>query len=136
MKRITLLMIVATLVLSGVVVCEAKAEKTDWQICKELCRNFGYKKIRVIESNKIRNDELFTILENRKSKREIVVEKIVSVSDGTKHGWYTTPDGRYIIGYNKKVKAGRRVTSYIIWNPKNNKEDDILYVVDNGKYRT
>ena len=136
MKRIMLLMIVASMVLSGVVICEAKAEKTDWQICKQLCHNFGYKKIKVIESNKITDKELWTIIENRKSKKVIYVEKVISISDGNKHGWYDTPDGKYIIGYNKKVKAGRKVTSYIIWNPKNNYEDDVLYVVDNGTFRT
>ena len=135
MKRIMLLMVVATIVLSGVVVCEAKAEKTDWQIAKQLCHNFGYKKIRIIETNKLYDKELWTIIENRKSENVIYVEKVVSIADGTTHGWYKTPDDEYIIGYNKQVEAGRKVTSYVIWNPKTNYEDDVLYVVDNKTYR-
>ena len=136
MKRIMLLMIVASMVLSGIVICEAKSEKTDWQIAKELCRNFGYKKIKIIETNKITDRELWTIIENRKSRKVIYVEKVISVSDGNGHGWYDTPDGKYIIGYNKKVKKGRRVTSYVIYNPKNNDPEGYLYIVDNGTFRT
>ena len=79
--------------------------------------------------------KVWKLIETRKGKPYILVSKIVSTGTGTKHGWYTTDEGCYIIGYNKRVKAGKRVTSYIIWNPETNYEDDILYVVDNQRYR-
>ena len=68
----------------------------------------------------------------KKSKKYVFVEKVKSISDGGKHGH--TKDGYYIT-YNKKVKKGKRVTSYLIYNPKTNYTDDIVAVVDNKKIR-
>ena len=109
--------------------------KSDWQIVKELAEDYG-KPIKLVDEIKTPEKKLWRIIERRKGKPYLLVTKVVSYGNGTKHGWYTTDEGyTYIIGYNKRVKIGKRVVSYIIWNPETNYEDDILYVVDNKQYR-
>lgn len=68
----------------------------------------------------------------RKSSKWVYVETIKSISDGGKHGH--TKDGHYI-RYNKSVKKGNKVTSYLIYNPKTKYIDDVVAVVDNKKIR-
>lgn len=68
----------------------------------------------------------------RKSKKYVFVETVKSISDGGKHGH--TKDG-YYIRYNKSVKKGKSVTSYLIYNPKTKYIDDVVAVVDNQKIR-
>lgn len=116
---------------------EAKTEKTNWQICKELCKKEGYKKIKLLKTNELTDKQLWKVVDHRKGKNYIVVEKIVSRSDGTGYGWYSTKTkgSNYIIAYNKKVPKGKLVTSYIIWNPNSNECDNVLWVVDNYKFR-
>lgn len=67
-----------------------------------------------------------------KSKDVVTVSVEKSFSDGGYYG--TTLDG-YTIAYNKKVKKGKKVKSYLIWNPHNNTCDDVVAVVDNKKIR-
>ena len=134
-RAITILLLLS--IVFGVTVTAEASQKTNWQITKELCRKAGYSKIKVVNANKLTDKQFWKILDHRKGKNYIVVEKVVSVSDGTGYGWYSTKTKgtNYIIGYNKKVKKGVKVTSYVIWNPKTNICDDILYVVDNKMYR-
>lgn len=138
MKRFLLAILIMALLLSCFnVPAEAKQTngKTNWQIVKELTKKHG-KPIKLVDEIKTPEKKLFKLIETRKGKPYILVTKVVSVSDGTGYGWYTTEEGnRYIIGYNKKVRRWKTVTSYIIWNPKTNYEDDILYVVDNKTWR-
>lgn len=61
----------------------------------------------------------------------ILVEVVRTVSDG-EHGF--TRDG-YYVSYNESVEPGENVTSYLIYNPENNAEDDVVAVVDNGNIR-
>jgi hypothetical protein len=111
--------------------------KSNWQITKTLCHKAGYKKIKVLESNKMTDKNFWRIVDHRKNKNYIVVEKIVSVSDGTGYGWYSTKTKgtNYIIGYNKQVPKGKKVTSYVIYDPNSNEPDEILWVIDNRTYR-
>jgi hypothetical protein len=69
---------------------------------------------------------------NRVDGKNIYVEKIKTISHG-KYG--RTVKGHYYVKYNKTVKKGVKVTSYAIYNPTNNADDDIMAVVDNGKLR-
>ena len=39
------------------------------------------------------------------------------------------------MSYNKRVKKGKKVTVYAIYNPGNNAEDDVIAVVDNKRIR-
>lgn len=98
---------------------------TDRQLIRGYCRkHFGKRKIKFVDGNK------FDFCK-RKSKRFVYVERIVSRSKG-RYG--LTADGGYI-RYNIKVSKGKRVVSYAIWNPRNNIEDDVVAVVDNGRIR-
>lgn len=94
---------------------------TDRQLVRVYCRKHfrGYK-IKFVKENDRR-------LLRRKSKKYVYVEKIVSKSNKTSKGYY--------IAYNIKVPKGKRVVSYAIWNPRNNIEDDVVAVVDNGRIR-
>lgn len=64
-------------------------------------------------------------------KGTVLVEVVRTVSDG-EHGF--TRDG-YYVSYNESVEPGENVTSYLIYNPKNNAEDDVVAVIDNNKIR-
>lgn len=95
------------------------------RLVKSYCRkHFGKRKIKFVDGNKFN-------FQKRKSKRFVYVERIVSRSKG-RYG--LTADGGYI-AYNVKVKRGKRVVSYAIWNPRNNICDDVVAVVDNGIIR-
>jgi len=142
MKKLLVLLVIITCIVFGVLPVYAKVtdkstSKSNWEITKELCRKEGYKKIKLIDTNNSTDKQAWKIIDHRKGKNYIVVEKVVSVSDGTGYGWYSTKTKgtNYIIGYNKKVPKGRKVTSYVIWNPANNECDDILYVIDNKAFR-
>lgn len=138
MKKILLVVMLLIVCLAGYASpAEAKsARKTNWQITKELCAKEG-KKIYLIDTNKTKDKDFWKIVDHRKGKNYIVVEKVVSVSDGKTHGWYSTKTKgtNYIIGYNKNVPKGKKVTSYVIWSPYSNECDDVLWVVDNHMYR-
>lgn len=67
------------------------------------------------------------VMSHRANKKIVYVEKMVSYSKG-KYGY--TKEG-YYIKYNKRVKKGKKVISYCIYNPKNNSCDDVVAVVDN-----
>lgn len=137
MKKHILILVVAVLVVfSGISNAEAKPQKSNWQIVKQLCQKEGYVNILLVDSNKTTDKEFWRIADRRKGKPYILVEKVVSRSDGTRYGWYRRKGSqKYIIGYNRKVPKGRKVTSYIIWNMKTNYCDDVLYAVDNNRYR-
>jgi len=70
---------------------------------------------------------------NKEGKNIIYIEKCVSKSKGN-YGY--TIKGHYYVAYNKKVKKGKKVTSYFIWNPYTNYDDDIVAVADNKMIRS
>lgn len=107
-------------------VSEAKTRVTDYGLIKKYChsRYYGYK-IKMVNFNDKR-------LQNRKGKKIVYVEKIISTSKGNGYG---TIKGKWIIAYNKKVKKGKRVVSYCIYSPLNNYCDDVVAVIDNNKIR-
>ena len=72
------------------------------------------------------------MIRERAIKHTIYVEIIKSVSAGGKHGTYGK---NYYIAYNKRVRKGKHVTSYCIWNPCNSYCDDVEAIADNGKIR-
>jgi len=99
---------------------------SDRQLVKDWCRkHFRNYRIKIVKENDSR-------IWNRMSKRVVYVEKVKSISRGGRHG---TTRGGFCIGYNMNVKRGKRITSYVIWNPRNNVCDDVLAVVDNGRIR-
>ena len=67
-------------------------------------------------------------IDNRKGKKTVYIEKLVSRSTGKNYGY--TIKGHYYIKYNKKVAKGKTVISYCIWNPYTNYIDDVVAVAD------
>ena len=72
------------------------------------------------------------MIRERAVKHTIYVEIIKSVSAGGKHGTYGKG---YYLAYNKRVRKGKHVTSYCVWNPCNSYCDDVEAIADNGKIR-
>ena len=66
-------------------------------------------------------------IDNRKGKKTVYIEKLVSKSKGN-YG-YTIKE-HYYIKYNRKVKKGNKVVSYLLWNPYTNYIDDVVAVAD------
>lgn len=108
---------------------QASTPSKDWKIVKELCKPY-HKPIKLISGNSRKNTSLIL---HRKNKNYILVEKVISRSSGKNFG-YTLKDN-YYIAYNKKVKKGTKVISYIIYNFNSNEPDEILFVVDCNRYR-
>lgn len=136
---VMLLIIVALLIIRTPETVEAKQKTknlTNYELMKQTVRkHYPGKKIRLINGDGW-EDKTWKVILSRKNKNYVVVEKCTSIGNGTKHGWRKTKDGnKYIIGYNKKVPKGKKVVSYIIWNPYTDYCDDVTYVVDNKKVR-
>ena len=130
MKRLLLCaMTIATIVTTTPVNTQAKANKDVQLVNKYIKKHYNTKKYKVVyKSSKKLTEKMLT---HRKQKKVIYVEVVKSISYG-KYGY--TSDHSYIY-YNKSVKKGKRVTSYCIYNPKNNYIDDVVAVIDNGKVR-
>lgn len=108
-----------------------KAKSKNKQLVNNyIVRNYDLKayKIKYIKSTRLTNK----MIRERATKHIIYIEICKSVSSGGKSD---TQDGKYYVAYNKKVRKGKKVTSYCIWNPCTNYCDDITAVVDNGKIR-
>lgn len=99
-----------------------------------ISRHYPGYKVRFVPEGKPSTMKLRT----RKGKRVVYVEVLKSRAKGNLKGkrrsWGITAKGSYIT-YNRRVKIGKRVTSYCIWNPNSNYTDDVVAVVDNGFIR-
>ena len=99
-----------------------------------ISRHYPGYKVRFVPEGKTNMIKLRT----RKGKRIIYVEVLKSNArrnlQGKRRSWGITTKGSYIT-YNRRVKKGKRVTSYCIWNPNSNYTDDVVAVVDNGFIR-
>ena len=102
--------------------------KTNKQLVKTYCKEHykGYK-VKLVKSR----DLSFQDLTTRKGSKIVIVEVIKSKSRGT---YGVTAQG-WRLNYNKKVKKGKKVTSYLIYSPHSNAEDDVVAVVDNRRIR-
>lgn len=85
-------------------------------------------KVKYISTGKLTD----RMIRERATRHTIYVEIIKSVSAGGSHGTYGK---NYYIAYNKRVRKGKHVTSYCVWNPCNSYCDDVEAVADNGKIR-
>ena len=99
-----------------------------------ISRHYPGYKVRFVPEGKPNTMKLRT----RKGKRVVYVEVLMSHAKGNLKCklriWLITTKGSYIT-YNRRVKKGKRVTSYCIWNPNTNYTDDVVAVVDNGFIR-
>ena len=84
-------------------------------------------KVKVVKEENLTNK----MLRQRKKKHIVYVSVIKSRSQG-KYG--LTAKGEYIL-YNKKVRKGKTVKSFLIYNPESTSYDNIVAVIDNGKVR-
>ena len=108
-----------------------KAKSKNKQLVNNyIVRNYDLKayKIKYVKSTRLTDK----MIRERATKHIIYIEICKSVSSGGKSG---IQDEKYYIAYNKKVRKGKKVTSYCIWNPCTNYCDDVIAVVDNGKIR-
>lgn len=134
MKRIITLATIIILLLS-VVPCTAKAS-TDKQIVKNYCSQH-YPNMKIKYFTKW-NDK---VMYHRAGKKVVYVEIEKSISSGkidSRNGmcWgYVKGQHYYKNWYNQRVKKGKVVTSYYIYSPYSNYEDDIVAVIDNKKIR-
>ena len=112
-------------------VVDAKS-MSDKQIVKEYCRH-NYQGYKIKYFTKW-NDN---VMSHRANKKVVYVQIEKSVSSGKKdmrngmYWGYIKGQHYYKTWYNKKVKKGKVVKSYYIYNPKNNYDDDVVAVVDN-----
>lgn len=127
-KKINLVSIIMAIIILAVTVVPLQAQAlTNRKIAKKYAKtHYSECKIKFFRHY---NAE---IIENRKGTKVVWIWKIYSKSNGGKYG--TCEDGS-IIAYNKKVKKGKRVVSYCIYNPYTNYCDDVVAVVDNRKVR-
>lgn len=99
-----------------------------------ISRHYPGYKVRFVPEGKPNTMKLRT----RKGKRIVYVEILKSRAKGNLKGkrrsWGITSKDSYIT-YNRRVKSGKRVNSYCIWNPNSNYTDDVVAVVDNGFVR-
>lgn len=131
MKKLIVILITAIITLNFVPAYSTPAkDNKDVKLVKQYCKkHYNLKKYKVVF---IEEKNLSTKrLKSRKKKKIIYVEIIKSKSYG-KYG--LTKSGHYV-AYNKRVKKGKRVTSYCIYDPRTKYEDDVVAVVDNGKIR-
>lgn len=88
--------------------------------CKKYCINY---KVKIVKENKVPKV--------RKNKKYVYIEKVKTKSCG-KYG--KTKDG-YKVRYIKPIKKGKTEYVYLVWNPKNNADDDVICFVSNKKFR-
>ena len=120
--KITILVIVISIITLIFNISFASAKVSNKKIVKKYCREHyrGYKIKYFTKWNEYK-------MTHRKGKKVVYVEKMISYSQGKQYGY--TKEG-YYIAYNKKVKKGKKVVSYCIYNPHTNYYDDVVAVVD------
>lgn len=80
-----------------------------------------------VKSEKLTNK----MLKQRRKNGIIYVEKITSTSCGT---YGRTDDGGFV-RYNKKTRIGKKVKSFLVYNPESKAVDDVIAVVDRKMIR-
>ena len=120
-------MIVAILLIFTDATFAYSASKTDAQLAREYAKK-RYPTCEVVFLNHYDEEKI----EHRFGKEIVYIEKFVSYSAGGRYGY--SKEG-YYVAYNKKVKKGKKVKSYFIYNPYTNYCDDVVAVVDNHKIR-
>lgn len=130
MKKVIAITLVIVIAMS-IGTIPAYAKTTNKGLIKEYCKeHYPDLKIKYITFD---DDTSWDKILHRKGKNVVYVEKCISKSSGKKCGY--TVIGHYYTAYNKKVKKGKKVTSYFIWNPYTNYCDDVVAAVDNKKIR-
>ena len=120
----TIIAVIIVMILAFGNMSMAKAStKSDLKIAKSWAKSHYSEPIKVVNDFKVPN----------KRKGTVYIEKLHTVSDGGRNGH--TTKGNYYVRYPKKVKKGKKVTMYCVWNPKNNICDDVVAVICLGKVK-
>lgn len=123
---INIILLILCIMIGTLPVFAQSTTSKDNKLIREYCRkNYPKYTIRIV------NDYYPKLMESRKGKKIVYVERFVSYSRG-KYGY--SKKGEYVC-YNKKVPKGKKVVSYFIYNPKTNYCDDVVAVIDCGKIR-
>jgi hypothetical protein len=101
----------------------ANAGTNDLSKAKNWAKSHYSEPIKVVSQGKVPT--------NRKGT--VYIETLKTKSKGGYKGY--TISGGYSVRYPSKVKKGKKVTMYLIYNPKNNSCDDIVAVVCLGKVK-
>ena len=96
---------------------------SDKTLAKSWAKSHYNKPIKVVKTNKV----------PKKRKGTVYIEKVKTKSKGGYKGY--TIKGKHSVKYPKKVKKGKKVTMYFIYNPYTNYCDDIVAVVCFGKVK-
>lgn len=128
-KLIIAALTIITLATTATPATPAQAQSTGKAFAKQYASTIygdAYK-VKVVKEENLTNK----MLRQRKKKHIVYVSVIKSRSQG-KYG--LTAKGEYIL-YNKKVRKGKTVKSFLIYNPESTSYDNIVAVIDNGKVR-
>ena len=102
---------------------EEETVASDKTLAKNWAKSHYNKPIKVVKTNKV----------PKKRKGTVYIEKVKTKSKGGYKGY--TIKGKHSVKYPKKVKKGKKVTMYFIYNPYTNYCDDIVAVVCLGKVK-
>ena len=120
----TIIAVIIVMILAFGNMSMAKAStKSDLSLAKSWAKSCYNMPIKVVKEYKVPK--------NRKGT--VYIETIKTKSKGGYNG--RTIKGNYYIKYPKKVKKGKKVTVYFIWNPNNNYADDVVAMVCLGKVK-
>jgi len=120
----TIIAIIIVLIFAFGNMSMAKAStKSDLSLAKSWAKSHYSEPIKVVNENKVPSNRIGTVY----------VEKVKTKSKGGYEG--RTIKGNYYVKYPKKVKKGKKVTVYFIWNPNNNACDDVIAIVCLGKIK-
>ena len=123
MKKFLLILFAALLLATPV------SAMSNMQLIKRYCKqNYPEKQIRIVQQGKL-NYKQFT---HRKGKRYVYVIKFRAKSRGD---YGITKTGSYI-RFNNRVKKGKWVYMYYVYNPYSNYEDDVVARIGNSKIVT
>lgn len=126
MKRNIIITLITLILITLASVPTFAKTSSDYELMKSYCRT-NYPKHKVVVFTKWNEKKML----HRANKKVVYVEKFISYSKG-KYGY--SKKGEYVT-YNKKVKKGKKVVSYFVYNPYTNYCDDVVAVIDNHKIR-
>lgn len=99
------------------------AKTNDLQLAKKWAKSHYNAPIKIVNEFKV----------PPKRKGIVYIEKVRTISDGSRKGH--TIKRKCRVKYPNKVKRGKKVTMYFVWNPKTNICDDVVAVVCLGIVR-
>ena len=116
MRKIVVIITIMVMLFCNIGIVNASST-SDLKLAKNWTKSHYSEPIKVVNDFKV----------PKKRKGTVYIEKLHTKSDGGRNGH--TIKGNYYVKYPKKIKKGKKVTMYCVWNPKNNACDDVVAVV-------